>query len=239
MGARLLPNRIHIGAAHIYLGVPAPATGTPPTRTPIDADGVPTAGGQEIGYTEGTATFTYRQLKQEINAEQSLNPVGVFVSGEECMIEFTAMEQTYETLLAAFDNVGNEQTVDDDLFYGGDGVGLSDVLTRTVVLVSKRRNAAGKYIVLTLYNAYNPEGFVIGFGKTSVATYKMTMKGLVDASRVSGDRLFQYSVQRGATGVSASASTSPSASVSPSASASSTQSPSASKSPSASASPSS
>lgn len=221
MPARLLPNRIHIGAAFMYLGVTAPATGAPPARLTVDSDGVPSSG-TCVGYTEGTATFTYRQIKQEINAEQSLNPVGVFVTGEECMVEFTAMEQTYETLLAAFDNVGSEQTASDDLFYGGDSVGLSDVATRTVAIVSKRRNAAGKYIVIVMYNAYNPEGFVIGFGKTSVATYKMSMKGLVDADRTVGDRLFQYSVQRGSSGVSASStpSASPSASKSPSASAS-------------------
>lgn len=224
MGARLLPNRIHIGAAHIFIDVTAPATGDPPNKTP-HVSGVPTSG-TEVGYTQGTSTFTYKQTKQEIDAEQSLNPVGVFTTTEECMLEFTAMEHTYETLKAAFDNVGTSQTATEDLFYGGDSIGLADVLTRTVVLTSRRRNASGKYVVLTVYNAYNPEGFVVGYGKTSVATYKMTMKGLVDGNRVEGDRLFQFYVERGATGVSASASTSPSASVSPSSSPSASASPS-------------
>ena len=84
------PANIHIGAARIFLGVTAPATspgeGEPPEML-THTDGVPETG-IEVGYTKDAATFTYKQNKQEVVAEQSLNPVDVFVVSEEIQIEF-------------------------------------------------------------------------------------------------------------------------------------------------------
>src|SRR5262245_2295281 len=119
------PVNIHIGAARIFLGVTAPATGTPPTKL-THVDGVP-ATGTEVGYTRDASTFTYKQNKQEVVAEQSLNPVDVFVTTEEAQIEFTAMEHVYVTLKTAFDNIGAQQDVSGILFYAGDGGGLVSV----------------------------------------------------------------------------------------------------------------
>src|SRR6185295_3992077 len=119
------PANIHIGAARIFLGVTPTVTGNPPEMLEHD-DGVPTTG-IEVGYTQDAATFTYKQNKEEVEAEQSLNPVDVFIVNEEIQIEFNAMEHVYNSLKTAFDNVGS---VDDDekmLFYGGDGAGLVSV----------------------------------------------------------------------------------------------------------------
>jgi hypothetical protein len=181
---------IHIGAARIFLGVTNPASGTPPTLM-THTDGVP-ATGTEVGYTEGPTKFTYRQNKQEVTAEQSLNPVDVFVTDEEIMIEFTAMEHVYNTLKAAFDNVG---TVDDgskSLFYGGDGSGLVNVTTQSVMLSSRRRDATTKFEILVIYKVYNMQGMEIPYARTEAAKYTIQLKGLVDTARNAGDRLFQW-----------------------------------------------
>jgi len=183
-------DNIHIGAARIFLGVTAPASGTPPTLL-THTDGVP-ASGTEVGYTQDAASFTYRQLKEEVTAEQSLNPVSVFVSGEECQIEFQAMEHVYNTLRTAFDNVGTVTDASKDLFYGGDGAGLVDVTTQCVVLTSRIRTATTKFEVLVLYSVYNVDGVVISYGRTTPAIYKVTLKALTDTTRNAGDRLFQW-----------------------------------------------
>lgn len=228
----LYPANIHIGAARIFLNVTAPATGNPPTKLPINADGTPTTG-IEVGYTQGATNFMYKAEKQEVEAEQSLNPVAVFTLKEEATIEFTAMEHVYNTLKTAFDNINSLQSADDDFFWGGDASGLVDVTTQCVALTSRIRTATGKFEILCLYNVYNVEGMQIGYNRTAPATYKVTLKALVDPLRQEGDRVFQFRRQRPAGGfASASASTSPSASVSPSASASVSVSPSASVSPS-------
>lgn len=184
------PTNIHIGAARIFLGVTAPASGTPPTLLG-HTDGVP-ATGTEVGYTQDASTFSYRQNKQEVQAEQSLNPVDVFVTTEEAQLEFNAMEHVYNTLKAAFDNVG---TVDDgskSLFYGGDGGGLVNVTTQCVALTSRIRTAPTKFEVLCLYKVYNVEGMAISYQRTAVAVYKVTLKALVDTTRNLGDRIFQW-----------------------------------------------
>jgi hypothetical protein len=211
-------HNIHIGAGRIFLNVTAPTTGDPPTLT-AHADGQPTTG-TEVGYTEGASTFTYKATKQEVNAEQSLNPVDVFITTEMCQLEFTAMEHVYNTLKTAFDSVGSVSDSAKDLFYGGDSSGLVSVTTQCVVLTSRIRTSPTKFEVLTLYRVYNVEGIVVAYNRVGVATYKVTLKGLVDNNRVAGDRLFQWFRERLATGESPSASTSPSVSPSKSPSAS-------------------
>jgi hypothetical protein len=198
------PANIHIGAARIFLGVTPPVTGDPPEMLEHD-DGEPTTG-VEVGYTQDAASFTYKQNKQEVEAEQSLNPVDVFVVNEEISIEFNAMEHVYNTLKTAFDNVGS---VDDDektLFYGGDGGQLVSVQTQCVALTSRIRTAPTKHEVLVIYRVYNMEGVQIPYNRTGEAIYKITLKGLTDTTRDAGDRLFQWFREKGevlATGATA------------------------------------
>ena len=152
-------------------------------------DGVPTTG-IEVGYTQDAATFTYKQNKQEVEAEQSLNPVDVFIVNEEIQIEFNAMEHVYSSLQ---DGVRQRRvSVDDDekmMFYGGDGAGLVSVDTQCVALTSRIRTAPTKHEVLVLYRVYNMEGVSIPYNRTGVALYKITLKGLVDTTRDGGGSL--------------------------------------------------
>jgi hypothetical protein len=183
-------TNIHIGAARIWLNVTAPATGTPPTLLG-HTDGVP-ASGTEVGYTRDAATFTYKQNKQEVQAEQSLNPVDVFITTEECQLEFNAMEHVYNTLKTAFDNIGTVTDGSKDLFYAGDGSALVSVTTQCVALTSRIRTAPTKFEVLCIYKVYNMEGIAIPYARTTEAIYKVTLKALVDQSRNAGDRLYQW-----------------------------------------------
>src|SRR4030095_12200100 len=198
------PKNIHIGAARIFLGVTPPTTGTPPEL--LDhTDGVPSSG-IEVGYTQDAATFTYKQNKEEVEAEQSLNPVDVFVTNEEITIEFNAMEHVYATLKTAFDNVGSVNDTEKILFYGGDGGQLVSVQTQCVALTSRLRTAPTKFEVLCIYRVYNVEGISMPYNRTAAAVYKVTLKGLTDTSRSAGDRLFQWFREKGcetATGATA------------------------------------
>lgn len=186
----LSANNIHIGAARIFLNATAPASGTPPTWM-THTSGVASSG-TEVGYTQDACVFTYKQNKQEVEAEQSLNPVAVFTVSEECMIEFNAMEHVYNTLKTAFDNVGTLDDASRSAFYGGDSAALVNVTTQCVVMTSKIRTAPTKFEVITLYNVYNVDGFQVSYGRTTPAIYKVTLKGLVDNTRNEGDRLFQW-----------------------------------------------
>lgn len=184
------PANIHIGAARIFLGVTNPATGTPPTLM-THTDGVP-ATGTEVGYTDSGTEFMYKQNKKEVTAEQSLNPVDVFVESEEITIKFVAMEHVYNTLKTAFDNVGTVDDVNKSLFYGGDGAGLVSVTTQAVMLSSRIRTAPTEFEILVIYRVYNMEGIQMPYARTDVAKYSITLKGLTDTTRDPGDRLFQF-----------------------------------------------
>lgn len=189
-----VPANIHIGAAKIFLNVTAPASGTPPTLL-AHTSGTPNAGSPvEVGYTNDAATFTYKRVKTEVTAEQSLNPVDVFIDHEECQVEFTAMEHVYTTLQAAFDLATGSGGVTDgskDLFYAGDGASTT-VNTQCVALTSVRRDASTKYIVACLYKVYNVEGIIMPYARTTPATYRIILKALTDTTRNAGDRLFQF-----------------------------------------------
>jgi hypothetical protein len=183
-------SNIHIGMARIWLGVTAPATGTPPTML-AHTDGVP-ATGTEAGYTQGESEFSYAQEKNEIEAEQSLNPVDVYVTTERATLTFTALEHVYNTLKTAFDNTGSVDDANKTLFYGGDASGLQSVTTQTVALTSRLRNAPTKFEVLVLYKVFNAEGIKIAYGRTSEAVYAVSLTALVDTTRNVGDRIFQW-----------------------------------------------
>jgi hypothetical protein len=185
------PSQIQIGAARIWTGVTKPASGAPPTILPINASGEP-GSGDEVGYTTGPAVFSYKQVKNPIMAEQSLNPVDVYVTSEEGSLVFEAMERTYQTLKLAFDNVSAVTDAGKDLFYGGDSTGLSSVFTTCCVLTSRRRLAPTKFEVLTLYKVYSVEGIQLAYTRTKESTYKVTMNALIDTTRDVGDRLFQW-----------------------------------------------
>jgi hypothetical protein len=166
---------------------------------PIGADGVPTTG-TEAGYTTGPAQFMYKQEKKPIDVEQSLNPVDVYVSTETCSLQFEAMERTFATLQLAFDNVASVNDANKHLFYGGDATALQSVFTTCTVLTSRQRINTTLFEVLAIYKAYSVDGIALPYTRTKESTYKVTMQGLIDISRVVGDRLFQWRRQLTTTG---------------------------------------
>ncbi len=183
-------TKIHWGPARIFLGVTAPATGTPPTLL-THTSGVPGTG-TEVGHTEGDATYKYKATKSEINSEQVLAPVDVMTTDEMASIEFVCQEQTYNTLVTAFDNVGTVSDGAKDLFYFGGGTAILSPKTQCVVLTSIQRNAPTKFIVTVLYKVYSANGIEWNISKTKKTLYKMVLVGLADTSRNDGDRLGQH-----------------------------------------------
>ena len=183
-------NNIHVGPGRIFIGVTAPATGTPPSLL-SHTNGVP-ASGTEVGHTEGDATFTYQLVKGELVSEQALAPIGVYAESEMCQLRFTCQERVYAALQTVFDNIGTATDSAKDLFYGGGGSGVLNPKTACVVLTSRQRAQTSRFEVLALYKAYSVEGFVVAYSRTTPSTYSVTMKGLSDDTRNDGDRLFQW-----------------------------------------------
>ena len=192
------PNEIHVGPAFIYIGVDAPATGTPPTWTPL-TDGVP-ATGDFVGATIGEATFTWTAEKTEIEAEQVMGVLDMFISSQGGELTFEAEERNYELMKTAFDNIGS---VDDGTkmgFYGGGGGTILNIFYKSIVLVSGRRDIPGAHEVLTLYKAVSTAPMPLKYSRVGPSTYEVTFRALPDTSRAPGDQIFQFYREKVPTG---------------------------------------
>lgn len=187
-------TKIMAGPARIFVGVTAGTSGAPPTLI-THTDGVP-GSGDEVGFTEGDAIFSYQAIKEEIEAEQSLAAVDVFVTGEMASITFTAQEHVVAALKRAFDNTGFDSTAGRELFYMGGGTSVLAPRKECVVLTARQRLAPTKFLVAVLYRAYSPDGFKMSFGKKTKGVYPVTLKGLADVTRTANDQLGYYAVEK-------------------------------------------
>lgn len=184
------PARIFLGT---YSGVILPVTGAPPTLFQHTA-GVPSGlqtGFTEVGYTTGDSVFEYKATKEEISPEQSLIAVDVFTKDEMAQVTFTAMERTYNTLRAAFDNVGTVSDASKDLYYMGNGTGIVAPLIWSLFLSSVHRDNTAKFSYMNIYRAYSVNGIKLPFNKAKATTYAITIKALADTTRTAGDQVAQ------------------------------------------------
>ena len=104
---------------------------------------------------------------------------------------FTAQEQVYVGLQAAFDGIGTVTDGSKNLFYGGNG-DLSAPSTWAVWLSSRRRDSSAKYEGLCIYKAYSVDGIQLKYSRVNKTTYQITLKGLAVETRNAGDQLFQF-----------------------------------------------
>jgi hypothetical protein len=187
----LVADNIHVGPGRIFLNVTNPVTGNPPTAIAHTA-GVPTPG-VEVGFTEGDLVFRKSKETGEINAEQAMGPVGVYMTMERVEVEFVALERVYTTLQAAFDNTGSSHPAGKMLFWGGGS--QYSIKTQSVFVSSLRPNQAGKYEISVIYKAYNVTGYEIAYRKSGASSFRITLRGLFDTSRAVGDQLYQHYIE--------------------------------------------
>lgn len=188
----LTAENVHVGPSRIFMNVTNPASALPPTPMPHTA-GVPTPG-DEVGFTEGDTIFRKTKETGEINAEQAMGPIGVFLLREIVEVEFTALERTYKTIQAAFDNTGTVNDVNRMMFYGGGS--QYSLRTQSVFISSLRPNQAGKYEISVIYRAYSVTGYEIAYRKAGASSYRVTLRGLFDTTRAIGDQLYQHYIEK-------------------------------------------
>lgn len=190
----LSPNEIHVGPANIYMGVTAPASGAPPTWM-THTNGVPGTG-THVGATMGEATFSWNTDKSEIEVEQALGTIDMYITKENATLEFEAAERNYLLMKAAFDNIGNVSDVTRTGFYGGGGGTIINIQYTTIFLSSPRKDQASKYEILVLYKCVSVAGMPIKYSRTSPSTYRVSFRCLPDTTRTTGDQIFQFSREK-------------------------------------------
>jgi hypothetical protein len=145
------PENIQVGRGEISFGVPIPATGS---TVPLDANGIPTIGGQHMGATLTAPVWIYRPSALDINIEQSTGLVGQVLTAEELRIEFELGEITAANVKNYFLGGSVQGTPPNEFTSFGDN--LYPFLS-SMLIVSPMRSVAGKYIEAMLYKCSFPE----------------------------------------------------------------------------------
>lgn len=187
-------TKIHLGTARLFVGVTAPATGTPPTYL-VHTDGVPGTG-TEVGLTESDTVFHAGNELLLIEADQALAPVDVGTVKQMMRLECTVKEQTFNTLKQVWDNVGSDSQASGDALYMGGGTSILAPRTSCVVATARQRNAPTKFIVAVLYKAAQTTPFQMPFSQRKESTYKLTFVALQDLTRNAGDQIGYYRFEK-------------------------------------------
>ncbi len=192
-----MPNvdatKIHQGPGKLWLGVSVPTAGS---RLVIDSAGTPTGGTPSFaGATEGAATVVLSPKLETIAADQVAAPIDVVMTGEAATIEVTLKESdlaklknfiVHGTFTTGTDtNLPAGAQAYEEITFGG----TMAISKTSVAVISPRRDAAGKFVVSQLYQAYQAEAVQLPFQRGKETTYKVKFDGLADASRAVGDQV--------------------------------------------------
>lgn len=184
-------QKIHVGAARIFLDGVAPATGAPPSLT-VHTSGVPSSpqtGFVEAGHTFEDTVLEYTAEYQDIMSEQVFGIADTFVSMQSATLRFTAQERVYNTLRLIFDGIGTVTDGSKDLFYFG---GVFTVLSHCFVFTSPLRTNPAKFEVGTLYKCQISTPANLTYSRVNPSRIPVTVRGIHDASRTVGDQLGQW-----------------------------------------------
>jgi hypothetical protein len=185
--------KIHQGPGKLWLGVSVPASGS---RLLVSAAGEATGGSPVFaGATEGATTVVLSPKLEQISADQVAGPIDVVMTGEAASIEVT-MKESDLAKLKYFVVHGNFSTgTDTGLPQGAQAYeeisfgGVMAIPKTSVAVISARRDAADKYVVSQLYQAYQAEAIQLPFQRGKETTYKVKFEGLADPARAAGDQM--------------------------------------------------
>jgi hypothetical protein len=192
-----MPNvdatKIHQGPGKLWLNVSVPASGS---RLLINAAGDPTADTPIFaGATEGAATVLLAPKLETISADQVAAPIDVVMTTEGASVEVTLKESDLAKLKNFIVNGAFSSGTDTGLPPDAQGYeeisfgGTLAIPKTSVAVISPRRDAASKFVVSQLYQAYQAEAVQLPFQRGKETTYKVKFEALADASRAAGDQV--------------------------------------------------
>ena len=192
-----MPNvdatKIHQGPGKLWLNVNVPANGS---RLIIDAAGEPTGDSPVFaGATQGAATVLLSPKLEQIDTDQVAGPIDVVMTGEAASMEVTLKESDLAKLKYFIVHGSFSTGTDTGLPQGSQNYeeiafgGVVAIPKTSVAVISPRRDAASKYVVSQLYQAYQAEAVQLPFQREKETTYKVKFEGLADPTRPAGDQV--------------------------------------------------
>lgn len=192
------PANILQGPVNIYANITAPASSLTPTADAntltLDASGQPTSGtGVHLGSIDGPTNIAITEKSNEIMDDQHESPIDVAFDTVEAEIDFTVKELNLSRLqtllstlsLTAYNALANSQA----LQIGGQFSSAMDAVS--LLLVSPRRDASGKFLYVMAYKAYLMSAVPTTLHRAKENVWKLKFRCVMDMTRVQGDELMQ------------------------------------------------
>lgn len=186
------------GPVDVYANITAPASSLTPSADAntltLDATGQPTSGtGFHLGSVEGPTAIHITEKCNEIHDDQHESPIDVAMDSVEGEIDIVVKETNLSRLLtlltsgalAAYNALANSQA----LQVGGQLDSSTSMIT--LLLVSPRRDSAGKWIYVLAYKCFLKSPVQPAFIRNKETVYKLKFGCVMDTSRVAGDELMQ------------------------------------------------
>jgi len=146
------------------------------------------------GALEGVTDLDIGAKVEETTADQETLPIDAVMTGEVDSIAVTLKESDCAKLQILIPH-GTYATGTDTSLPAGAQVyeeiafgGLKTVPKFGVLLISKRKDQASKFVVSQIYRAYQKETIKLPFQREKETTYKITFQAIADLNRPVGDR---------------------------------------------------
>lgn len=179
---------VELGPGDIWLNVATPGTGA---RVTIHTDGTPESvanpSAKHLGMTLEGARLIYTPGLTNYESDEQTAAIITQLSGEEARIEGSSL-QILDTALMTYLMAG--ATYAAGAGYESNTLGgKQTVATFSVLYVAPIYADTSKFLVVSLYKAYNAAGWQADLSRKKMAAVPFNFFGLSIASRAAGDQL--------------------------------------------------
>lgn len=193
-------SKIFQGPVDVYAAIAAPTSSLTPTADAntltLDSSGQPTdtgTAGVHLGSVEGPSTISITEKVNEILDDQHENAIDAGFDSIEAEIDFnlkeTALAKLLTLLTASTLGARTLLAAQEVLQLGGKLDSAANPIT--LLLVSPRRDLAGKFLYAMAYKAFLNSALPFSFSRSKENVHKLKFRCVMDLARVAGDELMQ------------------------------------------------
>lgn len=197
------PGDIFQNPVDVYANITAPASSATPTADAncltLDANGQPSSStGIHIGSVEGPTAITFTEKVNEIMDDQHESAIDAGFDSIDAEIDFNMKETNFSKLqtLLTSDQLGKYTSLSATEAWQLGGQFSSATTYITLLLVSQRRDVAGKYLYVLAFKCYLKSAIQLTFLRSKETVYKLKFGAIADLTRTAGDELMQIVRQK-------------------------------------------
>lgn len=200
------PADIFQGPADIWIDIGAPPSAVPPVQytntLQLNASGEPPDSGSSgihLGLTEGPCSLSIMPKFNEIRADNFAAPIDAAFVSLACEVDFGVKEFNLVRIPKYFSGLttgkysnlgaGSANPAADLLQIGSSASATANF--HTIMLISPRRDAAGKYLYLFAYRTFVKSSLAFHFDRKKETVIKLKVACIADPARIAKDQVLQ------------------------------------------------